>query len=59
MTVDDVRKEVECIRSIAWDDERAHSTEDSLYRSVLIAIAQGKCANPSLLAAAALESREH
>jgi hypothetical protein len=38
----EVQKRVELIRSVAGDDERAHSYEDSLHYDVLSAIATGE-----------------
>jgi len=44
------------LESISYDDERAHSYEDSLHCAVLEAIAQGRCENPEDCAAKALQS---
>lgn len=56
MTVDDVRKELDRIRSMARDPEAAHGSEDNLHQEVLDAIAEGNCDDPAALAAAALQS---
>jgi hypothetical protein len=56
MTVSEIRAEVERIRSIARDDEAAHSAEDGLRERVLRFIADGKADDPQHLALAALET---
>ena len=65
MTVKEIEQTVEEIRSIASDDEAAHSAEDSLWEKVLEAIATGEhnftpdcpdCSADSL-ATAALKTR--
>lgn len=57
MTVEQVRKQVEFIKSVAEDDEAAHSYEDELHQQVIQAIAAGKCENPRELALEALATR--
>lgn len=41
MTIEEVRDCVQRIRSLADDDEVAHSLEDALHREVLLAISKG------------------
>lgn len=53
MTVDEINTRVQTIKDEAYDDEAAHSAEDSLHADVLQAIADG-AENPRELAAAAL-----
>jgi hypothetical protein len=55
MTVEDVEKRVVEIRQRAWDDEAAHSDEDSLRDDVLQTIADG-AENARALALAVLET---
>jgi hypothetical protein len=57
MTVADVLREVEEIRRIQSDDERAHARADRLWRAVLEAIVSGDD-KPAALAAAALKVDE-
>lgn len=57
MTAEDVQNRVTRIRSIQYDDEGAHSSEDHLYVDVLTAIADGST-NPAALAAEALRSQD-
>jgi uncharacterized protein with von Willebrand factor type A (vWA) domain len=57
VTVDDVRAEVEAIRAIASDDERAHGREDELHQAVLVAISDG-AANAVDLAREALKTQD-
>jgi len=58
LTVEEVLSEVERIRSIARDDEVAHSFEDGLHQRVLLAISTGTCADPAGCARAALTTRD-
>jgi len=57
--ISDVKARVRGIqmRSDANDFEAAHIAEDQLYLDVLQAIADGKCSDPSKLAATAILSR--
>jgi tellurite resistance protein len=57
VTVEDVRAEVEAIRAIARDDERAHGREDELHQAVLVAISDG-AANAVDLAREALKTQD-
>ncbi len=57
MNIEQVRRQVNRIRTLAFDDEEAHSREDSLWAKVLEAIARG-ATNPSGLASVALETQE-
>lgn len=57
MTPEDVRKEVAQIKYRAGDDEAAHSMEDKLHQDVLLAIAEGRCADPAACAREALATR--
>lgn len=58
MTVKEIEQTVEEIRSIAGDDEAAHSAEDALWEKVLEAIATGQHNfTADSLAAAALKTR--
>jgi len=56
VTPEDVRRRVEHIRSIAADDEAAHSEEDSLHQEVLMAIARGEADDPAKCAYEALQT---
>ena len=57
MNIHEIRERVQTIRDIADDDEAAHCGEDSLWRDVLLAIAQGS-RSPSELATEALVTKE-
>jgi len=57
MTIDDIAQEIARIRSIAKDDEAAHSATDSLYIDVLRDIANGN-PNPMALAMFALQAED-
>jgi hypothetical protein len=57
ITIEDVYKEVEKIKRLAGDPESAHDHEDGLHQAVLQLIADGKCQNPPLFAAAALRTK--
>ena len=56
MTLDDVRKRVDEIRRVSWDDEVAHSREGDLHIDVLRAIADGAAEDPKAMAKLALET---
>lgn len=58
MDIADVAKRVKDIEQGKWDDEVAHSDEDSLYRDLLSAIADGTCTDPAACAALALTTQE-
>jgi hypothetical protein len=58
MNIDQVKKRVDYIRTIAGDDEAAHTEEDDLHMDVLKAIADGNCADPSAIAREALATGE-
>ena len=58
LTREEVRSEVESIRTFASDAERAHSAEDVLYLRVLAAIAAGRCESPAACAAEAIKTQE-
>lgn len=53
MTVDELNKRIEYLKSIADDDEMAHAVEDEIRTQVLLAIMNG-AENPRELAALAL-----
>lgn len=52
-----VNAQVEKIKTMADDPEAAHSEEDKLHQTVLLAISQG-CSWPCACANAALKTRE-
>jgi len=56
-TVADVEGIVRSIEKIADDDERAHAMEDDLHVAVMLAIAEGRAADPVAMCAAALRTR--
>lgn len=56
VTVENIKLVLDHIESIKDDDERAHTTEDSLYFWVLNAIAEGTC-NTEECAGKCLESQ--
>lgn len=58
MQVSDIERRVQRIKDCAGDDEAAHGMEDDLHQQVLKAIADGKCSNAALCAAAALKTQE-
>lgn len=53
-----VVEQVKRIRSMAYDDEAAHSMEDELWFNVLMAIASSKVEYPDELAKEALRTRD-
>ena len=55
MTLEEIKKRIDEIKSVADDDERAHALEDQLHRDVLFAIA-GCAQNANDLAMAALRT---
>lgn len=57
LTFEEVAAEVERIRAMAGDDERAHSAEDDLWEKVLIAVAEGH-PDAAQLALVALRTKE-
>jgi len=58
MTPESIRQEVESIRAIAGDSERAHVAEDSLRHRVLLAIADGTATDPAACAREVLKTTE-
>jgi hypothetical protein len=58
MTIDEIKRRVEEIKTIAGDEERAHSLEDGLRNDVLLAISQDKCIDPAECAFEVLKSNE-
>lgn len=57
MTPDWIEGRVRDIEAMAGDDEAAHSEEDRLWESVLMAIANGETADPAACARAALKTK--
>lgn len=55
ITLEEIKERLEEIRSLAYDDETAHSRQDSLYLDVLTAIASG-AKNARQLAAEAIKA---
>ncbi len=51
-----VRQRVFDITKVSNDSERAHVAEDILYRDILRAIAEGRCADPTMCATEALKA---
>ena len=58
MTVADVDREIEGLRQLAHDAERAHAREDALRVLVLTAIADGRADDPVGIARAVLRTSE-
>lgn len=58
MDVEKIKAQIERIRLLADDDERAHGAEDELHVAVLKAIAEDVCVDPAACAAAALKTAE-
>ena len=58
MTLEEVNKRVEEVRTMAGDAEIAHGAEDSLHTDVLAAISNGECEDPAACASAALKTIE-
>ncbi len=56
MDIEEIKKKLEYIKTIAKDDEGAHGEEDNLWKQVLEAIANGAEEAPRL-AAEALKTR--
>lgn len=56
LSVEEVRREVERIKTIRNDDESAHASEDALWQRVLRAIAREKCTDPVACAKEALKT---
>lgn len=54
MTPEDIDDSIKSIVACKWDDEAAHSMEDTLHQEVLRAIADGSASNPSECARRAL-----
>jgi hypothetical protein len=54
MTIEEIRKKVQRIKDMRGDPEAAHGAEDSLYQSLLEAIADGQVENPAEAAKEAL-----
>ena len=52
-----VRQRVFDITKVSNDSERAHVAEDLLYKDILKAIAEGRCADPATCAMEALKAR--
>ena len=57
MTLEDIEKEVDKIRSIAWDSEVAHGEEDRLYANFVQHIAETGDKNQQEMANAVLETK--
>ncbi len=58
MTLAEVMRRIEYIKSVAGDDERAHSKEDDLHQDVLHNIANGTAESPQEMARLALTTSE-
>ena len=57
LTLQAIAKDIETLKGLVDDDERAHSFEDGLHEEVLKAIAEGRCEDPAKAAALALTTR--
>jgi len=58
ITVGWVFERIAEIEAEQGDDEAQHAAEDSLYRAVLEAIAEGRCGTPAACASAALTTQQ-
>lgn len=58
LTLLDVKTDLNLLRELSGDDEAAHSFEDSLFITVLTAIANGAAENPQEMARLALTAQD-
>lgn len=58
ITVEFIQAYLKYLEDIKFDDERAHSAEDSLYFAVIEAIALDKCVNPKECAIETLKTED-
>lgn len=58
ITVEFIQDYLKYLEDVKYDDERAHSAEDSLYFAVMEAIALDKCVNPKECAKETLKTQD-